>query len=203
MPRTPTPRAPSAARGAARPPARLPALLAARRAALLAPLLAAGALSACGSGFPGALPPAPVWVSVSDEAIHPQDARALYAKGSARGARRIDQRRALAEAAAVGALRGALVERARLLMGTGDGGRRPLPPPAEVEGVERLLERLAWQQAVTIEERYFDAERDTQHALARLTADSLRQLIIADPSDGALKAAALEYTGYALQSLRP
>ena len=74
-------------------------------------VLSALSLSACGSGFPGRLPPEPVWVSLSPELINPSDRVGLYATGSTRGSKRIDQRRAVAESAALEALRATLVER--------------------------------------------------------------------------------------------
>ncbi len=169
----------------------------------LLPLALCLALAACGARFPGALPPEPVWSSLSDEAINPQDREAVYAKGSTSGAKRIDQRRAVAEAAAISALKATVLTRTMQLMGTGNGGARPLPPPGEVKEVELMLSRLPWHLAARVEERYFDAERDTQHALARVTFEGLKQVIMLDASDGAVKAAAIEYTGYAFKSLRP
>jgi hypothetical protein len=166
-------------------------------------VLSALSLSACGSGFPGRLPPEPVWVSLSPELINPSDRVGLYATGSTRGSKRIDQRRAVAESAALEALRATLVERTLALMESGNKGLRPTPPPGEVKEVELLLTRLPLQQAASIEDRYFDAERDAQHALARLTFELLKQLIVSQPVDGAVKAAAIEYTGYAFLSLRP
>ena len=182
-----------------------PAAPLSRPRALLCGWLIAGSLaqSACGGGFPGSLPPEPLWVPLSAERIQPSDRLGLYATGSTRGSKRIDQRRAVAESAAFEALRATLLERTLELMKTGNKGLRPPAPPGELKEVELLLTRLPIQQAASIEDRYFDAERDTQHALARLTFENLKQLVISLPTDGAVKAAALEYTGYAFLSLRP
>lgn len=158
---------------------------------------------ACSTRYPGRLPPKPLWLQVELKQFNPQAREVIYGRGSSVNQLRIDQRRAIAEANAVADLREQLTARVVSLMKTGDQGRKPTPSERELKEVKGLLEGYPWSQAATIEGRFFDAEANTQFAIASLSLEAFEKTLSFDPSDATTKAATTEYVRVAFKSLRP
>ena len=168
-------------------------------------LLLAGLLTlpACGARFPGQLPPAPLWLSLTPDQLAAREEGSLYGRGQAEGLKRISHRRAVAESAAIADLKARFERRLTSLMKSGNSGERPVVPPQELAAVGEVLKHLAWAQAARVEQRYLDAERNTQHALARLTLSDLERALSLDPSEPTTKAVLIEYARLTFKSLRP
>ena len=166
-------------------------------------LIGALALSACSARFPGQLPSAPLWLNLTPDQLAAREEGALYGRGKAEGLKRISHRRAVAESNAIADLRARFERRLISLMQSGNSGERPVVPPQELSAVREMLKHLSWAQAARVEQRYFDAERNTQHALARLTINELERALSLDPSEPTVKAVLLEYARLTFKSLRP
>ena len=157
----------------------------------------------CSARYPGVLPPRPLWLEVELQQFNPQERGVIYGRGQAAHKLRIDQRRAIAEAAAVASLRELLIKRVTSLMETGDQGRKPTPSASERQEVQALLKAYPWSQAAQVEGRFFDAAMNTQFAIASLSLQAFEKTLSFGPSDPTTKAATTEYVRAAFKSLRP
>lgn len=135
--------------------------------------------------------------------FNPQERGVIYGRGSALNQVRIDQRRAIAEANAIAQVRELLTQRVISLMKTGDQGRKTKPSEGELKEVTALLKGYPWPQAATVEGRFFDAEANTQFAIASLSLERFEKTLSYDPSDATTKAVTIEYARVAFKSLRP
>lgn len=159
--------------------------------------------SACSNRYLGVLPPQPLWLQVDLQQFNAQEREVIYGRGHTVHQMRIDQRRLIAEANAVADVRDQLTQRVLLIMKSGNHDRKAVPSEQELQAVKNLLKGYPWSQATTIEGRFFDAELNTQHAIASLSLSNFEKTLSFDPSDATTKAATIEYVRLAYQSLRP
>ena len=130
-------------------------------------------LSACGpKAFEGLLAPAPEWVFMD---LSKWDQRekmttqlfALYGRGSAQGQPLIANRRALAEREAVLHAKSRFIEMYRQHLAAAHYAPDHL----------RAIGELPWEQVAVTTERFFDAEKNTQHVLVMISQDRLNSAI--------------------------
>ena len=119
-------------------------------------------------GFTGKLTPAPEWVFTDLEVWHKKKNHfsqqyTFHGRGQSQNQTLIAQRRALAEADAIKQAKKRFLDKYKLYI-----QKHP-----EVQDDSAVIERLPWEQITFTKERFFDAEKNIQHALVEITAERI------------------------------
>ena len=117
-------------------------------------------------GFTGKLTPAPEWVFTDLEVWAKKKIRfsqqyVFHGRGQSQNQRLIAQRRTLAEADAIKNAKTRFFTKYKTY----------IEQHPEAQDDIAVVKKLPWEQIAFTKERYFDAEKNIQHALVEITAD--------------------------------
>jgi hypothetical protein len=143
-------------------------------------------LSACTTSFTGILPTVPSWVSVGPTAWRNKDITWVFASGIAFNIPKIMERRSIAEGKATQNLKQKLSQKIQRMMKKKIINNRTLNPQ-DVQDVQDVLDHLPWAQMCSIEARFFEANKNIQHALVGLSWKRFEEAVSQDSTNETTK----------------